>query len=147
MIIPLLQDFLGTSKRIREIDFEIYGLEEISSFVTRQQSINGNNSYKWLHWVTKTKIQILSYTNTLPIMLVEILKETILCHTRHENAHTSKIEWPRCTKVKLVFKRTYLCHLGKSHVQLLNIKSNFLFHEFSIWSPHKKANKVSCTSP
>jgi len=46
MIIPLLQDFLDTSKRIREIDFEIYGLEEISSFVTRQQSINGNNSYK-----------------------------------------------------------------------------------------------------
>ena len=45
------------------------------------------------------------------------LKETTLCHTRHENAHTSKIEWSRCTKVKHVYKKTYLCHLAKSHVQ------------------------------
>jgi len=46
-----------------------------------------------------------------------ILKETILGHPKHENAHTSKIVWPRCTKVKHVSKKTYLCHLAKSHVQ------------------------------
>ena len=46
-----------------------------------------------------------------------ILKETILCHPKHENAHTSKIVWPICTKVKHVSKKTYLCHLAKSHVQ------------------------------
>ena len=118
MIIPLLQDFLDTSKRIREIVFEIYGLERIAPLVTSQQAIKYNNRHKWLNWVTKIKIQILSYTLTLPIMLVEILKETILCHTRHENAHTSKIEWPRCTNVRHVFKKPYLCHFAKSHVQL-----------------------------
>ena len=84
----MFQAFLDTSKREWEIDFEIYGLEEISSFVTRQQSIKGNNSYKWLHWVTKTKIQILSYTNTLPIMLVVLWNKLFLSHTKHENAHT-----------------------------------------------------------
>ena len=72
-MIPLFQAFLDTSKRKREIDRDIFfGLEKIALFVTSQQSIKYNNSHKWLNWVTKTKIQLLSYTLTLPIMLVEI---------------------------------------------------------------------------
>ena len=80
--------------------FGFYWLELISPFVTSQQSIKENYSHKWLKWVTKTKNQILSYTLTLPIILVELWKITILCHTRHINAHTSKMKWPRCTKIK-----------------------------------------------
>ena len=80
--------------------FGFYGLELISPFVTSQQSIKENYSHKWFNWVTKTKNQTLSHTITIPIMLVEFWKATILCHSRHENAHTSKTKWPRCTKVK-----------------------------------------------
>ena len=53
------------------------------------------------------------------------LKETILFHTSHENAHTSKILWPRCTMVKHMFKKTYLCHIAMSNVQLLILKPIF----------------------
>ena len=70
MIILLFQAFLDTFKRMREI-LKFYGLEKIAPLVTSQQAIKYNNSHKWLNWVTKTKIQILSYTLTLSIMLVE----------------------------------------------------------------------------
>jgi len=113
--------------------FGFYGLELISPFVTSQQSIKENYSHKWFNWVTKTKNQTLSHTITIPIMLVEFWKATILCHSRHENAHTSKTKWPRCTKVKTWVCRTYLCHLVK-HCAMFIIKSIFLCsHRFSIW--------------
>ena len=53
-------------------------------------------------------------------------KEAILCHTRHEGAHTSKIICHRCTKVKHVFTKTYVCHLGHEQYATFNTKSNFL---------------------
>ena len=74
MINPRFQAFLDTSKRERERD-RFMDFERISPFVTSQQSIKYNNSHEWLSWVTKTKNQILSYTLTLPIMLVEIWKK------------------------------------------------------------------------
>ena len=131
-MIPLFQAFLDTSKRKREIDRDFFfGLEKIALFVTSQQSIKYNNSHKWLNWVTKTKNKFyLIHSHFYHASGIFEINYSTAHKTK--NAHTSKIEWPRCTKVKLVFKRTYLCHLGKSHVQLLNIKSNFLFHEFSI---------------
>ena len=104
--------------------FRFHGLELISPFVTNQQSIKENYSHKWLNWITKTKKQILSYTLTLPIMLVEFRKAIILCHTRHKDAHTSKTKWPRCTKVKTWVYRTYLCHLDK-HCAIFIISSHF----------------------
>jgi len=102
---PLFQGFkfFLILPRERRDRFVFYELELISPLVTSQQSIKENYSHKWLNWVTKTKKQILSYTLTLPIMLVEFWKATILCHTRHENTHTSKIKCPRCTKVKHEF--------------------------------------------
>ena len=105
--------------------FGFYGLELILPLVTSQQSNKENYSHKWLNWVTKIKNQILSYTLTLYIMLVEFWKITILCHTRHINAHTSKMKWPRCTNVKTWVYRTYLCHLDK-HCAKFIISSNFL---------------------
>ena len=110
--------------------FEFYGLELILPLVTSQQSNKENYSHKWLNWVTKTKNEILSYTLTLSNMLVEFWKITILCHTRHINAHPSKMKWPRCTKVKTWVYGTYLCHLDK-HCTIFIVKS--IFH-FSFWS-------------
>ena len=105
--------------------FGFYRLELISPFVTSQQSIKENYSHKWLNWVTKTKNQILSYTLTLPIMLVEFWKITTLCHTRHINAHTSKMKRPRCTKGKTWVYGTHLCHLDK-HCAIFIISFKFL---------------------
>ena len=62
-------------ERERDRFLKFYGLEKIAPIVTSQQAIKYNNSHKWLNWVTKTKIQILSYTLKLPIMLVELLKK------------------------------------------------------------------------
>ena len=58
--------------------FGFYGLELVEPLVTSQQSIKENYSHKWLNWVTKTKKQILSYTLTLPIMLLEFFKSNYL---------------------------------------------------------------------
>ena len=60
-----------------------------------------------------------------------ILKETILCHPKHENAHTSKIVWPRCTKGKTCVQETIPLPFSQESCAILTIKSNFLFHELS----------------
>ena len=97
---PKISSFSWYFQENRRDRFGFYGPELISPFVTSQQLIKENYSHKWLNWATKTKNQILSYTLTLPIMLVEFWNMTILCHTRHINAHSSNMKWPRCTKVK-----------------------------------------------
>ena len=99
-------------------------LELIALFMTSQQAIKYNNSHKWLNWVTKTKIKFyLIHSHFLTCYWN--VQETILCHSRQGNAHTSKIVWPRCTKVKHVFWITYLCLLPK-HCAIIYIVSNFL---------------------
>ena len=120
-----ISSFSWYFQKRRRYRFEFYWLELILTLVTSQHSNNENYSHKWLNWVTKIKNQILSYTLTLYIMLVEFWKITILCHTRHINAHTSKMKWPRCTNVKTWVYRTYLCHLDK-HCAKFIISSNFL---------------------
>ena len=120
--VPSLSWYFQENEKDR---FGFYGLELISPLVTSHQPIKKNYSHKWLNWVTKTKNHILSYTLTLPIMLVEFWRMTILCHTRHINAHPSKMKWPRCTKVKTWVYRTYLCHLDK-HCAIFIISSHFL---------------------
>ena len=122
---PKISSFSWYFQENRRERFGFYGPELILPLVTSQQSNKENYSHKWLNWVTKIKNQILSYTLTLYIMLVEFWKTTILCHTRHINAHTSKMKWPRCTKVNTWVYETYLCHLDK-HCVIFIIKSNFL---------------------
>ena len=57
------------------------------------------------------------YTQT-PYHASGILKKlSYVTQDMKKNAHTSKILWPRCTEVKHVSKKTYVCHLAKIIVQ------------------------------